>query len=781
MTHTGLPNPTLFVTSPKGWVTSPPRSRLPPGRGRYKPAAMFESEKPAEPSSLGSFSQALPERFASQICVVDRPAEHNWAAPADKVRTMVDSIPMQPAALPKAPPALAGAPATALIENPGDVAALVGERLTLQAFAQLCGTLGGYPFVKVVVDRPSRTVHFLNNAKYPFHADYIGERLLGLSPGEIDANIDQYNESFYLTRDRRFFLGILALHKRRDKNTDRRFFTLETVEVDTMDGPMLQSLFDIVKENTDPSTPLLVKPANHLQESIVTTIPREQMPRVFSHELFATSRFIALNAGESRGRLRAFRSEVEYRSQAHTIEWYDILVMHRVPDDIPRVSGIINAHHTTPLSHTNVLASGWGIPNCVQLGIFDRIEKDRLDGHWVRFQVEVNANEPVLEPAEKPADLAKRPIWSVQSIKLEAPETANIPIVALDRLRMSDRYKYGTKAANLGELKYVLENGSERMLGFYRVRRPPRANLLPYLARFLNVPATFAMDGRGATLGRAAWEFLRENFQVPRGIAIPFAVQQEFLESSAPIQQAIGKLKMALELKAREIDPLCVSLQQMIRQARMPERVRNAIDDQIAEHLSGVSSFVVRSSSNAEDLQGFSAAGIYESINKARTADDVFLSIKEVWASLLSPRSVRLRNDVGISLDDCWMGVIVQEKVPSGMGGVLVTTNPMSRDDFRNVYVNVSPKSVENIVEGSELPMQYLYNVVEGGGRTLSIGDAKEDLSDERKIVLQKLGLAGRLLQAHFSPDYTFAQPVDIEWLANDEGIAILQLRPYAK
>src|SRR5262249_31208811 len=141
------------------------------------------------------------------------------------------------------------------------------------------------PFVKVVIDRPNRTVHFLNNAKYPFHADYIGERLLGLAPGEIDANIDQYNEGFYLARDRRFFLGILALHKRRDKNQDRRFFTLETVEVDTMDGPMVRSFFEIVKENLDPSVPLLLKPANHLQESIVTTIPREELPRVYSHEL----------------------------------------------------------------------------------------------------------------------------------------------------------------------------------------------------------------------------------------------------------------------------------------------------------------------------------------------------------------------------------------------------------------------------------------------------------------------------------------------------------------
>jgi phosphoenolpyruvate synthase/pyruvate phosphate dikinase len=227
---------------------------------------------------------------------------------------------------------------------------------------------------------------------------------------------------------------------------------------------------------------------------------------------------------------------------------------------------------------------------------------------------------------------------------------------------------------------------------------------------------------------------------------------------------------------------LSASLQSMIRQTRMPDQIRNYIDAQIADTLGGVSHFVIRSSSNAEDLENFSAAGIYESINHVTTAENIFQSIKEVWASLLSPRSVRLRHDVGISLDDCYMGVIVQEELKALMGGVMVTTNPMNRaGDFRNVYINVSPKSVMNIVQGSELPLQYLYNSVEGGGRTLSIGDAKADLGESQKALLQKLAFIGRLLQSHFSPDYTFSVPVDIEWIATEEGLCILQLRPYSK
>ena len=201
----------------------------------------------------------------------------------------------------------------------------------------------------------------------------------------------------------------------------------------------------------------------------------------------------------------------------------------------------------------------------------------------------------------------------------------------------------------------------------------------------------------------------------------------------------------------------------------------------IINELAGVSTFVVRSSSNAEDLENFSAAGIYESVNHITSSEKIFDAVKTVWASLLSARSVRLRQQSGISLDQSYMGVIIQEEVASGMGGVMVTTNPMDKGDFRNTYINVSLKSVINIVQGAELPMQYLYNTVESGGYTLSLGSATEELSNERREILQKMAFAGRLMQSHFSPDYTFSSPVDIEWLVNDNGLHFLQLRPYSK
>ncbi len=655
--------------------------------------------------------------------------------------------------------------------TPGILPGISDTRLTLAAFQQLRGMMSGYEFIKVVVDRELDKIHFINSAAYSFHVDYIAENILRVPIDELRGKIDEFNRQVYLSPDRRFYLGVLSFHKRKDD----RFFALETVEIDNMNANMLRYFFAFIAQHIDAAIPLLFKPANHLQESIVAAISPIELPRVYSHELFSTAAYVALHPGNAVGRLRVFNSPEDYRAQAATLSWYDIIVMDKVPDDIPRLAGIISNMHVTPLSHTNVLASGWQIPNSVQVGIIDEITQRKLDGCWVRYEVDIKADRILLEASEPPASEPQKPSWTVQQIRLEEPQTTHTPIVKLGQLRMSDRFRYGTKAANLGEMKNLLKHGSGRILGFYRVPRPPRKHLLPYIAKYLNAPDD-------ADFSKYAWNFLRTGIRIPRGIAIPFSVQQEFLESSPKIQQTIGKLKMALTLNAKEIDPLCVKLQQLILSTRFSDKLRDRIDAQIATHLGGVSHMVVRSSSNAEDLDKFSAAGIYESVNHVATAEKIFDSIKSVWSSLVSPRSVRLRHEVGISLDDAYMGVIIQEQVESEMGGVLVTMNPGNPDtDFRNVYINVSTKSVESVVQGSDLPLQYLYNTVEGGGRTLSLGSHQEDLSPQQKNLLQRLAIVGRLLQSHFSPDYTFSAPVDIEWAAKGDTLYILQLRPYQR
>ncbi|MFF2149358.1 PEP/pyruvate-binding domain-containing protein [Kitasatospora sp. NPDC058190] len=660
---------------------------------------------------------------------------------------------------------------------------LTGEKLTIQEFSQLAGTVGGYPYVKIVLDRAESVLHFIDSADGMLHVRYIACEILGMSIDELARGLDSFNDDVYRNPDRRFLLGTLALHTRGGADTqdpDGRaagpFLSLETVDVDTMDRDMLRSFYHRVRHHVDPSLPLVLKPANHRQEEYVADIPENEIPRVLSHELYSTAAFVPLNAGEAHGRLRAYSSEEEYRADNEPLAWHDIVVMPRVPEDIPRVSGIIHTEHTTPLSHINVMASGWGIPNAVGIGAAERIDRAGLAGRWVRYRVEADGTDLHLEAAPpRPADERPAPAPRAERVTVDPPDLTPTPITPLTELRAGDHVRFGTKAANLGELTHLLQHGSSRWLGFYRVPRPPRDNLLRYLARQLGIPE----DADDMELTTAAQRLVKEYAEVPRGVVLPFSLQQRFLDSSAQLRETLDRLDASLRDGTTDPSGLCREAQRLIRTTPLPDALRAELDRALDLHLYGAPVLVVRSSSNAEDLAGFSAAGLYESVAHVSGTDAVVDAVRKVWSSLLAPRAVLLRQQAGIPLDRCRMGVVVQEQVGATVGGVLVTCDPLSPRDFRSVYLNISPRSVIEVVNGEGAPLQYLCNTMEGGSRTVSLGTAATDLDAGTKALVGRLALISRLLQSHFSPDENYAAPVDIEWAIEGERISLLQLRPF--
>lgn len=654
---------------------------------------------------------------------------------------------------------------------------LSGENLTLQEFSRLAGNVGGYPYVKIVLDRTDSVLHFIDSADGTLHVRYIASEILGMSIEELARDLDSFNDEVYRNPDRRFYLGTLALHTRRGGVGGRvadTFMSLETVDVDTMSQDMLRSFYHRVRDHIDPSLPLVLKPANHRQEGYVARIPETEIPRVLSHELYSTASFVPLNPGAAHGRLRVFRSEEEYRASPEPLEWHDIVAMPRVPEDIPRVSGIIHTEHTTPLSHINVMAAGWRIPNAVGIGAADRIARAGLNGRWIHYRVDADGSDLLLEAAQPRRDGVRPTPPPAERITVDRPDLSPSPITPLSELRAGDHVRFGTKAANLGEVIHLLQHGSPRWLGYYRVPRPPRDNLLHYLARQLDIPG-----GADGELTTAVQLLVKEHAEVPRGIVLPFSLQQRFLDSSAELRAAVDRLDSAGVDGTSRIEHLCREAQQLIRATPLPDPIRSEIDRAIDRHLYGAPVQVVRSSSNAEDLPGFSAAGLYESVAHVSGADAVLDAVREVWASLFSPRAVLLRHQAGIPMDHCRMGVIVQEQVGATTGGVLVTCNPLSPQDFRNVYLNISPHSVTEVVSGQGAPLQYLCNTVEGGSRTVSLGAATADLDSATKDLLGRLALISRLLQSHFSPDESYAAPVDIEWAIEGDRVSLLQLRPF--
>ncbi|MGW7575918.1 PEP/pyruvate-binding domain-containing protein [Streptomyces sp. NPDC054765] len=651
---------------------------------------------------------------------------------------------------------------------------VVGENLSLPLFRTLSGVLAGHPYLKVVVDRIENTWHLLDTAAHPFHVNYIATRVLGMELDALDSCLDAFNASVYMDPERRFLLGVLSLHTDEDsEGRERPFLVLETTEADTMNGRLLEEFYTFVRHRVDGRLPLLLKPANHGQEHELAAISDVRVPRILGHELFGNRTRTPLNPGEAIGRLRYFRTPEEYAAAAGGLGWSDIVAMPSLPDDVPRVAGFLNTAPGTPLSHTNVLASGWGIPNAIVRDLERLVEAEGLDDAWIRYRVQ--DDEITLVPLVH-APALDAPAWHQQRIRMEPPLLEDVPALFLHRLRRADQDRYGTKAANLGELHHVLDSRTADLTAFYGQQRPPRTDLYGHLAARLGIPGAPAGE-----LQTSAADFVAGTIAAPDGIALPFALQHRFLTSSPAVQQGLGKLKMALELDAVEVlDSLCLHLQQLIRNTPMPDEVTRQITQALPDGPDAGNRLVVRSSSNAEDLPGFSAAGVYDSISHVHGADELLDAVRQVWASLLSPRSVRLRHQAGISLDDTYMGVIIQRYVPAELGGVLVTCDPTRRNDFRNVYLNCSPGSPETVVDGTTLPLQYLYNTVEGGGRTVALGSSGQDLPVATRDKLARLALTGRLLQSHFS-DIDVDHPLDIEWLMTDQGdFRLVQIRPYA-
>src|SRR6185295_13427264 len=67
------------------------------------------------------------------------------------------------------------------------------------------------------------------------------------------------------------------------------------------------------------------------------------------------------------------------------IGFNEILVLDEVPLQLPPVAGVITSQPSTPLSHINLLAKGWNIPNAYIKNAQALLKQ--YDGWWVEFEV----------------------------------------------------------------------------------------------------------------------------------------------------------------------------------------------------------------------------------------------------------------------------------------------------------------------------------------------------------------------------------------------------------
>jgi hypothetical protein len=492
--------------------------------------------------------------------------------------------------------------------------------------------------VKVLWDRVTDHVYFCQSERWPLHYDFA-VRFLESPERRLGVRAD-FNRAQYLRPDRAMQMLSLVRYP------DAGFLTIELGPADTLDADGLVALHARLAPLVHLDRPLRFRPRSEAQ--IATAARAAGLDVVTPNEAWASVAYQPVTIGSAVGRLRFVDGELD----PATLDPGDVVVLARVPLDLPLVAGVVTAELQAPLAHVAVLTQARGTPN-MALRSAARDEALRaLAGQLV--QLEVRADGYTLAAATSAQIDAAR---SAPGRAASVPESdlARVALAETTRLRLGDASWAGAKAAQLGE---VASAGVPTSAGFV----VPLAHYARHLERS-------HLDVRATTL-RALDRFQTEA-----------SVREESLAS------------LRARIEAAPVDPDLV--------ASIASRVRGAPGHR----------WIFRSSSNAEDLPTFAGAGLYDSIVTRADPDAAAIAeaLRGVWASTYTRRGWDEREHAGVDHDAVRMAVLVQPFLDDVVAtGVAVTENPFSARRS-GILVDLAPAGGSvTAAQGGSLPEQIL-------------------------------------------------------------------------
>jgi hypothetical protein len=587
------------------------------------------------------------------------------------------------------------------------------------------------PHLMFVIDRRNRDkIYYVNSQMFRFHQDFANAAYLSLKRGE------DFFRDVYTNDRRRLIVGTIAWQEPVQK------YTFEYWEGDLVTPEMVNETYSTIKKTF--FTDISFKPNSTRQEDLADNL---KIPIVTADDISKNQEYLALNAAKGVGRIHI----IDKLDDTVEIGYNEILVLKEVPLDLPPVAGIIVSQPTSPLSHINLLAKGWNIPNAYIKNANELLRK--FDGNWYEFETtltnykfspctkECLDTKAKIAPTVYGADQFKSPPSDLQITKL----------ATLDEMRADDSKVYGSKAANLGEI----------------VRSRPKA------------------------------------FSVPPGFAIPFVYYQQFMKSNGFMDQVDNYLydqdfvhNPSVRRKTLE------DLRKRIQNGKFDPALRTAIIAKWKQYLKGAPVYV-RSSSNAEDTGNFSGAGLYTSVENVTDEDKVIEAVKTVWASVWNFKAYEARERNFVNHEDTCMGVLIQTGVTMDSGGVMITKDPYDKYNRGAVYISatwghniaVTSEGVgSNIGTGDKkaIPEQILFSpksnsvqvltrsdqetmfvpAVNGGLKEIPFSNRRRVLSDP---LVRDLVNAANYIKRVFGNK----KEQDIEWGMMRGRLYIVQARPY--
>ena len=179
------------------------------------------------------------------------------------------------------------------------------------------------------------------------------------------------------------------------------------------------------------------------------------------------------------------------------------------------------------------------------------------------------------------------------------------------------------------------------------------------------------------------------DFSVPDGFGIPFYYYQQHAEKS----EVIGLITQ-LENHSNPKE-LLSTIREKIKSTPVDSTLILNIENQL-EGMSSFNRFRFRSSTNAEDMKGFSGAGLYSSktaltgsaIVEKDEGKTIENALRKVWASLWKDSAYDERAYFNIQQEDVMMGILVHRSFPDEeVNGVAISKN-LYRENNLGFVVN---------------------------------------------------------------------------------------------
>ena len=454
-----------------------------------------------------------------------------------------------------------------------------------------------------------------------------------------------------------------------------------------------------------------------------------EFPVYFEDDLYANIGYLPLNQAASFGRLRVL--ELDERPAVR-----DIVICKVLPNEMPRVAGVITGVRQTPLSHVNLRAIQDKVPNAFIAEAWKSEKIAPLIGKYIYYEVNADGFE-IREATLKEVETY---FADLRPPKAQKPERdlSVTKILLLDDIKFADASGFGVKTANVATL---------RTFGF--------------------------PDGT-----------------VPNGFGVPFHFYDAFMKHNGFYDKVEAMLKDPEFLNNQETKTAALKkFRDEIKKGEMPAWMMDALSELHSAFPEGTS-LRCRSSTNNEDLPGFSGAGLYDSYTHHPDEGHLSKSIKQVFASLWNYRAFEARDFYRIDHFATAMAVLVHPNFEDEMANGVAVTDDVVYQTVGNYYFNT--QIGENLVTNPEeqsIPEEILldwwdsnnYRIVKTSNRTADDGRILTD------AYLRELNGYLGMIHNKFSQLYSPASPtkdfaMEIEFKITSDGkISIKQARPWGQ